>query len=138
MKSKKVFISIFCVIIVSIIGSFVWWNTSISIINMAPSEVSKIEIFDGNTGELIIITDSTDIEHIITNLNMVSLNKEKISLGYSGYSYRTIVYKANGDVYKKIIINSSSTIRKDPFFYLDSSESIDYGYIQRLFNKDVE
>jgi hypothetical protein len=138
MKNKKMFIGILCVIVVIIIGSLIWWYTPCSITNIAPSEVSKIKVFDGNTGKSITITDASDIEHIITNLNKVSLKKEKISLGYMGYSFRTTVYKDNSEVYKEFIINSSNTIRKDPFFYRDSSGSIDYKYIQKLFDKDVK
>jgi hypothetical protein len=52
-----------------------------------------------------------------------------------GCGYITTVYKANGNVYKKFIINSSDTIRKDPFFYQDSSGSIDSEYIHKLFDK---
>ncbi len=138
MQNINVLIGILCVITVGIIGSIIWWNSSSLITNIAPSEVSKIEIFNGNTGKSITIKDTTDINHIITNLNEISLKKEKISLGYMGYSYRTTIYNSNGNIYKKFIINSSNTIRKDPFFYRDSSESIDYGYIQKLFNEDIK
>jgi hypothetical protein len=137
-QNINVLIGILCVITVGIIGSIIWWNSSSLITNIAPSEVSKIEIFNGNTGKSITIKDTTDINHIITNLNEISLKKEKISLGYMGYSYRTTIYNSNGNIYKKFIINSSNTIRKDPFFYRDSSESIDYGYIQKLFNEDIK
>ena len=91
--------------------------------------------FGGNS---ITVTNATDIEHIIQNLNAVNLKKEKISMGYMGYSYRTTVYKVNGDVYREFIINSSDTIRRDPFFYRDSSGSIDYKFIQELFNKNIK
>lgn len=128
-------IGILCTIAVIIIGGLIWWNAPCSITNIAPSKVSKIEIFNGGTGRSITITDSADIEHIINNLNTISLKKEKISLGYMGCSYITTVYKANGNVYKKFIINSSDTIRKDPFFYQDSSGSIDSEYIHKLFDK---
>lgn len=125
-------------ICVIIIESFIWWNVPCSITNIEPLEVSKIGIFNGNIGKSITITDTTDIEHIIKNLNSVSLKKEKISLGCMGYSYRITVYKANGGVYKEFIINSSDTIRKDSFFYQDSSGSIDYKYIQKLFDRNVQ
>lgn len=51
-----------------------------------------------------------------------------------GYSLRTTIYKIDGSVYKEFIINSSYTIRKDPFFYRDSSGSVDYDYIKRLID----
>ncbi|MTI79532.1 MAG: hypothetical protein FH758_01420 [Firmicutes bacterium] len=136
MKNKEL-IGI-CVIVFIIIGSLIWWNVATSIIKIPPSEVSKIEIFDGNTGKEAIITDVTDIEHIIENLNAVSIKKEKISLGYMGYSFRTTIYKTDGTVYKKFIINSSNIIRKDPFFYQVRSESIDYNYIQKLIDNKAK
>lgn len=138
MKSKKTFLGILCAIVVLITGGLIWWNAPCSITNITPSEVSKIEVFDGNTGKTITITDITDIKHIIENLNSVSLKKEEISLFYMGYSFNTTIYKANGDVYKKFIINSNNTIRKDPFFYQDSSDSIDYSYIQKLISKNAK
>ncbi len=133
MKSKKILIG-FSLILVIGIGGFIWWNAPSQIIDIEPSEVSKISVFDGNTGESIAITDSTDIKHIINNLNMVSLKKEKISAGYTGYSYRIIVY--NDNVYEEFYINSNKSIRKDPFFYRDNSGEIDYTYIQELFEND--
>lgn len=137
MKSKKMLIGV-CIILVVIAGSLIWWNMPCSITDIAPSEVSKISIFDGNTGNSITVTKAADIEHIIQNLNRVNLKKEKIAMGYMGYSYRTTVYKVNGDVYKDFIINASDTIRRDPFFYRDSSESIDYKFIQELFDKNIK
>ena len=136
MKNKRIRIKI-CLIFVIIIGSLIWWNAPCSIINIELLEVSKIEVVDGNTGKSIITKNATDIEHIINNLNMISLTKEKISVGYTGYSYIITIYKVNGDVYKELIINSSDTIRKDPFFYKDNTGSIDYKYIQKLFEKNI-
>ncbi|HBV97590.1 MAG: hypothetical protein JL50_03910 [Peptococcaceae bacterium BICA1-7] len=136
MKSKKKLIGILCVMAV-IISGWIWWNLPTSIIKISPQEVSKIEVFDGNTGKAVVITDTTDIEHIIKNLNTVFIKKEKISIGYMGTSFRTTIYK-NGVVYKKFIINSSNTIRKDPFFYRASSESIDYHYIRELIDKKAK
>lgn len=135
MKSKKKLISMSFVILVAIIGIWIWWNTPSSIINITPSEVSKIDIFDGTIGKNVTITGVTDIEHIINNLNAASLKKDRISLGYMGYSVRIDIYKNVGEVYKEFIINSSNTIRKDPFFYRDSSDSIDYNYIRELIKK---
>ena len=55
-----------------------------------------------------------------------------------GYSFRTTIYKANGSVYKTFIINSEDTIRKDPFFYRDSTGSIDYNFIKDLFENNIK
>ena len=130
MKNRK----LICLIVVSIIGGLIWWNIATPIVDISPTEVSKIEFFDGNTGKSVIITDAPDIKQIIENLNAVPVKKEKVSSGYMGYSIRTTIYKTDGTVYKKFIINSSNTIRKDPFFYRASSDSIDYNYIQELID----
>ncbi|MDQ2086991.1 hypothetical protein RBH29_11190 [Herbivorax sp. ANBcel31] len=137
-NEEEKIVRVFIILIIIIIGSLIWWNTPSSIIDIEPSEVSMIKIFDGNTGNSITVTNTTDIEHIIKNLNMVRLKKEKISIGYMGYSYRTTIYKIDGSVYRELIINSNDTIRKDPFFYRDSSESIDYNFIQDLFDENME
>ncbi|MGD9678524.1 MAG: hypothetical protein AB7V16_09285 [Vulcanibacillus sp.] len=135
MRNKKKLITMLSISII-IISGLIWWNIPSSIISIQPSEVSKIGVFDGNTGKTTTIINMIDIEHIIKNLNSVSLKKEKISFGYMGYSFKITIYKLNGDIYKKFIINSSNTIRKDPFFYRDSSESIDYDYIQKLIQNN--
>jgi hypothetical protein len=105
------------------------------LITIKAENVSSIYIFNGNTGKDIRITDKADIEHIITNLNNVIFNKGKCSIGYMGYSFRTIIYKENGKQYKQFIINSTDTVRYGGFFYTDKANSIDYGYISDLFNK---
>lgn len=58
-----------------IIGSLIWWSAPCSITDIAPSEVSKITIFDSNRGKSITVTNATDIERIIQNLNTINLEK---------------------------------------------------------------
>lgn len=102
------------------------------IVKIEPSKVSTIKIFDGGTGKSIVITERKEIDHIIDNLNDIIFKKDKCSLGYMGYSFNTTIYKNNGTVYKKFIINSADAIRKDLFFYKDNTKSIDYDYIRNL------
>jgi hypothetical protein len=131
MKYRKVLVGL-VVTAVFIAGGLIWWGAPTSLIDIAPAEVSRIEIFDGGTGKTTSVTGVADIAHIIDNLNAVSLKKQKLSLGYMGYGFKTTIYKTDGSVYKQFIINSNDTIRKDPFFYRDSAASIDYSYIQGL------
>lgn len=112
----------------------IWWILPTKLIRINPQNVSKIVIFNGNNGNEIEITDRSEVEHIINNLKSISVKKEKISVGYMGYSYRTTIYQSNDRAYKSFIINSEDTIRKDPFFYKDRSRSIDYNFIKTLFN----
>jgi len=118
-------------------GAGIWWNAPTKIIDIEPSEISKITVFDGNTGNSITITGESYIGHIIDNLNNVSLKKYKVSVGYVGYSFRTTIYDIDGNVYDELYINSDEIIRKDPFFYRDNQGRIDYQYIQDLFDENI-
>lgn len=132
---KRRIASIFLIVILFGLLIWTWWVTPTKLVRIDPKDVQKIEIFDGHNGESIMITDRTEIEHIINNLRSISFRKDKVSIGYMGYSFRTTIYKTNGRVYKKFIINSKDTIRKDPFFYKVISGSIDFNFIGKLYEK---
>ena len=131
-KGRVILLIITTIIIIAIWGGLTYIPRKI--VTIAPSKVSSIKIFDGNTGKSIIITDKENIEHIIGNLNGITFKKDKVSLGKMGYSFKTTIYKNSGAVYKEFMINSTDTIRKDPFFYKDSTKSIDYDYIRNLID----
>jgi hypothetical protein len=116
----------------------VWWLVPSKMVRINPEDVLKIKIFNGNNGKEIVITERSEIDHIINNIKSISFRKGKISIGYMGYSFRTTIYKSNGSVYKTFIINSEDTIRKDPFFYRDSTGSIDYNFIKDLFENNIK
>ncbi|WP_456270972.1 hypothetical protein [Bacillus sp. AK031] len=103
--------------------------------NIDPSDVSKITVFDGNTGFETEITDRESIRHIINNLNAVTTQKGKPSFGYMGYSFRTTIFNQEGQRLKEFIINSDDTIRYRGFFHRAVHHSIDYEYIERLVRK---
>lgn len=132
MKYRTIAISI-CSLAILIAVGIVWWNMPVYIINITPDNVSKIAIFNGGTGQEIIITETSDIEHIVNNLNSISFKKDKISMVYMGYRFRTTIYDQNGAIHRQFIINSENTVRKDPFFYNNPSGSIDIDYISALF-----
>lgn len=104
------------------------------VISINPAAVAKINIFNGNTGQQIEITDEADIQQIINNLNEVVFQKGKISLGYMGYSFRTTIYDHQGKAIEEMIINSEHKIRYKGFFYETKGKSINYDYIDRFFN----
>lgn len=105
-----------------------------NLITVRPQNVSKIEIFDGNLGKSVTVTETADLEHIITNLNGITFRKDKFSLGYLGYRFRVTIYRDDGKKYKELIINSTDLIRYGSFFYTDKTNSIDIEYLSNLFN----
>ena len=62
------------------------------------------------------------------------MKKDRISLFYSGYSFRMSFYGENERVLDSFIINSSNTIRSDPFFYR-CDDGLCYDYLIELENK---
>ncbi len=54
------------------------------LLNINLDNVSKITIFNGNTGNQIEITNNNDIKHIINNLSSITFKKDKLSLFYLG------------------------------------------------------
>ncbi len=110
----------------------VWYKMPVYFTAYNPGQISEIAILDGNTGKELHITGKREIGYIINNLKSIKLQRDKISLGWSGFSFRTTIYLENGKEAEDFIINSSNYIRKDPFFYTVTEGSIDYGYIQKL------
>ncbi|GGM25157.1 hypothetical protein GCM10011351_08530 [Paraliobacillus quinghaiensis] len=133
-KSKKIFLLISSAII---LFGMLYGTTYIpkKIITMDASEVSKIDVFDGNRGEQITVIDSEQIKHIISNLNKITFNKGKPSIGYTGYKFRMTIYDGNGKEQKELIINSNNKIRYKGFFYTGKKSSIDFDYIDKIFKK---
>lgn len=97
-----------------------------------PQDVSRIILFDGGSGYELEITDRSTIEHIVADISQVSFAKNKLALGYSGYSYRLTSYNEKGKVINRFIINSEDTVRYKGFFYRAQGETVDYNYLQQL------
>ena len=92
-----------------------------------PSDVKSISVFDGNTGNSFEISDTEEIHYIVENIQGIQMEKDKISIGYSGYSFRMKFYNEKGKEIESFIMNSDDTIRKDPFFYrCDGNLCFDY------------
>ena len=134
---KRKLVMLLTIVAVLAVGIGIWYNVPINLMDLEHDEVIEIVVFNGNTGNATHITDETQIEHIIENLNEIKLKRSKPSVGYSGYSFKMTIYLSDGneaDDWNNFIINSDDTIRKDPFFYKVVSEKIDYDYIAGIVN----
>lgn len=138
---KKIAVIILIIIAIAIGGGLIWYNTAVAFVGLNAADVLEIVIFNGNTGETLHISDKNNIEHILSNWNAVTLKRDKISINYSGFSFRTTIYLNDGeqaDGWNNFIINSNDTVRKDPFFYKTTDTLIDYKYIETLFDENIE
>lgn len=96
--------------------------------NVKPSEVNRINVFDGSTGTAFTISDPGEIKYIVENIQSHPMKKDGISLGRKGYSLRISYIDSNEkNVLPVFILNSDDTIRKDPFFCVcDGGLCFDY------------
>ena len=133
MKKRAVMFASIAVIAVAIFA--IWFNATIDLMNLNTNEVAEIVVFNGNTGKETRITDESQIENIINNLNDIKMKWWQPSVGYMGYSFNITIYLSDGKKaggWNGFMINSGDTIRKDPFFYTVVEGSLDYDYIDSI------
>ena len=90
--------------------------------------------FDGNTGERFDFSDAEEIRYVVENIQSTRMKKDTLSIGYMGYRFRISFFDENGKEIESFIINSSDTIRKDPFFYRCDSD-LCFDYLKELEEK---
>ena len=112
---KRKLVMLLTIVAVLAVGIGIWYNVPINLMDLEHDEVIEIVVFNGNTGNATHITDETQIEHIIENLNEIKLKRSKPSVGYSGYSFKMTIYLSDGneaDDWNNFIINSDD-MRRD-------------------------
>lgn len=132
---KQKIVIVLSVIVIFLAGIAIWYNVPIDLMNLEYNEVVEIVVFNGNSGNVTHITDKEQIQHIVENLNTIEIRRSKLSVGYSGHSFKvTICLSDENEIgnWKNFIINSDDTIRKDPFFYSVTKGKIDYSYIENI------
>lgn len=135
MKKQTLPIVIISIIILLVIMVIVWYRSPIAFLaNRIPIDIEHIEVFDGTTGKQFTITDRDEIEHILHNIQSQTFSRGKISSGYNGFSFSMSFYAYDTVLIDSFIINSDTTIRKDPFFY-HCGGSLCYDYLAELRDK---
>ena len=77
MKKKRIFL---CAILLILFG-IIWWVSPVSLMkSISPEDVSRIEVFGGDSGDIFYIDDPNTITEIVDNIKGLSLKKNKISL----------------------------------------------------------
>lgn len=125
---KKVVISVIAMLILISLAAIFYFAPKTFGKNVNPSDVNRIEIFDGNTGVSFTIDNPEEIKYIVENIQSNQMKKDGISFGRMGYGLKITCVNDNDKVIiSEIILNSDDTIRKDPFFYkCDGGLCFDY------------
>ena len=98
---------------------------------LEPGKVESVELFSGQTGKGVTVTDAETVDGICEALSGAKLRAKGISLGRMGYAIRVTVHESGGGE-RSFIVNSADTVRRDPFFYEPVSGEIDYDYLAGL------
>ena len=106
------------VIVILLVLLAVWYFSPRTFLKgVEAGDVTAISVFDGNTGNGFDIDDPEEIQAIVENIQSTPMKRDKISVNYSGFSFRMNFYGENGRVLDSFVVNSTDTIRSDPFFY---------------------
>ena len=119
MKTKKKISMLIIAIVIAIIAisAVLYFSPRTFLSRVDPSDVKSIAVFDGNTGERFVIDDLAEIKYIVENIQGIEMERYKVSVGYSGFFFRMSFNGSNGKEIDSFVINSTYTIRDDPFFY---------------------
>ncbi len=134
MKNKK-FRLIIAITFVFVAALAIWYFMPTAFLSKVnPSDIKSISVFDGNTGESFDFSDTDEIRYVVENIQSTIMKKDTLSMGYTGYSFRISFFDENEKEMESFIINSSNTIRKDPFFYRCDGD-LCFDYLKELEEK---
>ncbi|MBO5282042.1 MAG: hypothetical protein J6B43_02780 [Lachnospiraceae bacterium] len=134
-RKQKALISILAAVVIVIGILSVWYFFPKTFLDgIEAGDVKSISVFDGNTGKSFHIDAPEEIQYIVENIQGIEMERDNISVNYSGYSFRMSFYGENAKVLDRFIINSADTIRCDPFFYRCDG-GLCYDYLRELENK---
>ena len=134
MKNKK-FLLIIAITFVFVAALAIWYFMPTAFLSKVnPSDIKSISVFDGNTGESFDFSDTDEIRYVVENIQSTIMKKDTLSMGYTGYSFRISFFDENEKEMESFIINSSNTIRKDPFFYRCDGD-LCFDYLKELEEK---
>ncbi len=136
MKYKRLLIVAGSVLLAVFLAGFVWWHSPTTFLkDVDPTDVARIEVFNGNTGQRFAIEDAADIEYIVRKIGDVKMRKE--AYGHvDGFTYSLSFVAADGTKITQFILNGSDTIRDGAIRYgaaLETEEdALCFEYIKAL------
>ena len=109
-------------------------NPKIITFTMVAEDVAKIELLDGNNGDLVEITDEETISYIADDINEM-LFKRGMPTGVSGgWSYWIKWYDASGKEIDSLMLVSDNQIREEDYFYESTNGTFDIEFFDELLS----
>lgn len=131
-KAKyKIILQVIAVLIIIVC----WWFLPYKCLNETSiDEILYIEIAYGANGSVKRIENREQINYIVEPIKASRLQKEKLSLGYVGIDIWIAFYNKEKEKIEEFCINNGTVIRKDPYFYVDTSGKMKkcYDYLMSI------
>ena len=136
-QTKKLIIRwIFVAIALGVVIFGVWYFIPKTFLKgVEPEEVAKISVFNGSSGDRMEIVDPEEIKYIVNNIQNTKMKRDKLCVGYMGFSFSMRFLDKDGNIIDDFTINSSDTIRGRKFFYTCEDDSLCYDYLSELEDK---
>lgn len=137
-RKQKILLSFIAIVIVIIVILAAWYFSPKTFLSgIEATDVQSISVFDGNTGNRFDINDPDEIKYIVENIQGHEMERENISINYSGYAFQMSFYGEDEKILDGFVINGDNTIRSDPFFYRCDG-GLCYDYLNELEEKYVD
>lgn len=122
-----------CLLILAAVLGLIWLIAPKRFLQgMDPSRVDRITVFSGMTGKGFTVEEPDKIAYIVESFQNTAMRRSGLSLGKMGYGYRITFLDREGRILASLILNSASTVRRDPFFYEPEKRGLCYEYLQEL------
>ncbi|MDD6044104.1 MAG: hypothetical protein PUC76_00405 [Clostridia bacterium] len=137
-RKQKILLLLIAIVIVIIVVLAVWYFSPKTFLSgIEATDVKSISVFDGSTGKRFDIDDPEEIKYIVKNIQDNEMERDKISVNYSGSAFQMSFRSENEKILDSFAINGDNTIRSDPFFYCCDG-GLCYDYLKELEDKYVD
>ena len=133
-KKKLIIIVLILICIIILLAAIYYFSPKIFLKGIDKAKVKSIHVFDGSNGNTFIISNTDEIVKIVENIQEIKMKRDKLASGYVGFSFSMSFIDENNNTIDSFVINSSSTIRDDTFFYKCDDE-LCYDYLKELAEK---
>ena len=95
----------------------------------------KVIQYDKSSGAetaAVVLTEESDIKHIVDNLNSLGI-KKMITTGPTILEYKMVFYNSNNEVIETVSVSADDWINFDGYFHSIKSGEFDRAYLAGLF-----
>ena len=104
----------------------------IKMLSADTSDITYIDIFNGNSGKHFIVSEKNQVDYIVHNLSTSWVSRTFPKLPSSGFGFSLKFYDKDENVYAKMVMNSESNIVKGIFYHNSWQSSLCYDYLKEL------